>query len=187
MARVLVVTNRKGGTGKTATAVNLAAELAANGERVLLVDLDTQGHCAVGLGIPVKKGEPTVHDLFASGAPLVPALRGSAWDKLHLLPADPLFERGFYLATNSPCVNVGSQSAAAAGLGQRPRARATARRTRSSVTPIWASNAASLRWRPSASAAASRSTAARAPSPRMAMRASGWSVSPRAAMAIRRA
>ena len=94
MARVLVVTNRKGGTGKTATAVNLAAELAANGERVLLVDLDTQGHCAVGLGIPVKKGEPTVHDLFASGAPLVPALRGSAWDKLHLLPADPLFEHG---------------------------------------------------------------------------------------------
>jgi len=94
MARVLVVTNRKGGTGKTATAVNLAAELAARGERVLLVDLDTQGHCAVGLGIQVKKGEPTVHGLFASGSPLLPALRESAWDQLHLLPADTLFEHG---------------------------------------------------------------------------------------------
>jgi chromosome partitioning protein len=94
MARVLVVTNRKGGTGKTTTAVNLAAELAARGERVLLVDLDTQGHCALGLGIQVNKGEPTVHSLFASGQALLPALRESPWENLHLLPADPLFEHG---------------------------------------------------------------------------------------------
>ena len=94
MARILVVTNRKGGSGKTTTAVNLAAELAARGERILLVDLDTQGHCAIGLGITVKKGDPTVHDLFARGAPLMPALRESRWENLHLLPADPLFEHG---------------------------------------------------------------------------------------------
>ena len=94
MARVLVVTNRKGGTGKTTTSVNLAAELAARGERVLLIDLDTQGHCAIGLGISVRKGDPTVHHLFASGHPLKPALRESHWDNLHLLPADPLFEHG---------------------------------------------------------------------------------------------
>jgi chromosome partitioning protein len=94
MARVLVITNRKGGSGKTTTSVNLAAEMAARGERVLLVDLDTQGHCAVGLGVSVKKGEPTVHDLFATGAPLLPALRESQWENLHLLPADPLFEHG---------------------------------------------------------------------------------------------
>ena len=94
MARVLVITNRKGGTGKTSTAVNLAAELAARGERVLLIDLDTQGHCAIGLGIAVKKGEPTVHGLFASGQTLRSALRESRWENLHLLPADPLFEHG---------------------------------------------------------------------------------------------
>ncbi len=94
MARILVVTNRKGGTGKTATAVNLSAELAARGQRILLVDLDTQGHCAVGVGVRVQKGEPTVHDLFARGAPLAPALRTTKWENLHLLPADPLFEHG---------------------------------------------------------------------------------------------
>jgi chromosome partitioning protein len=93
-AHVLVVTNRKGGTGKTTTAVNLAAEMAARGSRVLLVDLDTQGHCARGLGVNIGKGERTVHDLFASGASLAPALRVSAWETLHLLPADPLFEHG---------------------------------------------------------------------------------------------
>ncbi len=94
MARVLIVTNRKGGTGKTTTAVNIAAELAASGDRVLLVDLDTQGHCAIGLGIQVSKGDPTFHDLFASGQPLLPALRESRWENLHLIPADPLFEHG---------------------------------------------------------------------------------------------
>jgi len=40
-AEILVVTNRKGGTGKTTTSVNLAAEFAARGQRVLLIDLDT--------------------------------------------------------------------------------------------------------------------------------------------------
>lgn len=94
MARILVVTNRKGGTGKTATAVNLSAELAARGQRILLVDLDTQGHCAVGVGVRVQKGEPTVHDLFARGAPLAPALRTTKWENLDLLPADTLFEHG---------------------------------------------------------------------------------------------
>jgi chromosome partitioning protein len=94
MARVLVITNRKGGTGKTTTSVNLAAELAATGERVLLIDLDTQGHCALGLGVRVSKGEPTIHDLFASGLPLMPALRETAWENLFLLPANPLFEHG---------------------------------------------------------------------------------------------
>jgi len=64
MAQVLVVTNRKGGSGKTSTSVNLAAEFAANGRRVLLIDLDTQGHCAIGLGVKAQKDTPTVHGFF---------------------------------------------------------------------------------------------------------------------------
>lgn len=55
MARTLVISNRKGGSGKTSTSVNIAAELAALGQRVLLIDLDTQGHCAVGLGFKPQR------------------------------------------------------------------------------------------------------------------------------------
>ena len=95
LADVLVVTNRKGGTGKTTTSVNLAAEFAASGRRVLLIDLDTQGHCAVGLNVSVKRGERTVHDLLLDdGLPLRALIRPTDWPGLALIPADPLFEHG---------------------------------------------------------------------------------------------
>lgn len=94
MAAVLAISNRKGGSGKTATAVNLAASLAASGQRVLLIDLDTQGHCALGLGVACSRHTPSVHDLFASGACLATALQPTAWPRLTLLPANPLFEHG---------------------------------------------------------------------------------------------
>lgn len=93
-APVLVVTNRKGGSGKTSTAVNVAAELAALGQRVLLIDLDTQSHCAIGLGVKLSRATPTVHGFFAGNHELSPAIQSTQWDNLHLIPADPLFEHG---------------------------------------------------------------------------------------------
>lgn len=90
---VLAITNRKGGSGKTTTAVNLAAGLAARGSRTLLIDLDTQGHCALGLGLSLRNGQAAAQHLFAHPPiSLDEAIVPSAWSGLHLIPADPLFQ-----------------------------------------------------------------------------------------------
>jgi chromosome partitioning protein len=94
-AHVITVANRKGGTGKTATTVNLAADLAARGSRVLVVDLDAQGHAGLGLGAGGRPVERTVHDLFRiPGFDLESAIRASAVDAVDLIPADRAFDGG---------------------------------------------------------------------------------------------
>ncbi|MBN1787720.1 MAG: AAA family ATPase, partial [Sedimentisphaerales bacterium] len=50
--RTIAVINQKGGCGKTTVSINLASALADEGKRTLLVDMDAQGHCAVGLAVP---------------------------------------------------------------------------------------------------------------------------------------
>ena len=94
-AEIIVVTNRKGGTGKTTSSVNLAADFAANGRRVLLIDMDTQGHCAVGLDVAPTKDAPTVHSLFLSSEfRLTEAVYPTVWPNLDLIPANTVFEHG---------------------------------------------------------------------------------------------
>lgn len=65
--RVLAVVNQKGGSGKTTTAVHLAAVLAARKQRTLLVDLDPQGHCALALGIAPARIEKGIEDAMQQG------------------------------------------------------------------------------------------------------------------------
>lgn len=65
--RTIATINQKGGCGKTTVSINLAATLAARGHRTLLVDMDPQSHCALGLAVPDAQIERSIRDLLKAG------------------------------------------------------------------------------------------------------------------------
>ena len=73
--RILTIANQKGGVGKTTTAVNLAAGLAMNGSRVLVVDLDPQGNASTALDVEHRSGTLSVYNVLVDGRPLADVIR----------------------------------------------------------------------------------------------------------------
>lgn len=90
--RTVTIANQKGGCGKTTVAINLAAAFAECHKRVLLVDLDPQSHCAVGLGVPEEDVDLHIGDvLLNQGVPGSPELGQIAWkisERLFLAPSN---------------------------------------------------------------------------------------------------
>jgi len=87
MARTFAVTNQKGGVGKTTTAVNLAAFIAVEGFRVLLVDCDPQGNATSGLGINRKRLKYCLYDMLIEGLEFKQVMTHTRIDGLDLIPS----------------------------------------------------------------------------------------------------
>jgi len=84
---ITALISRKGGVGKTTTAVNLSAALAAQGLRVLLVDLDSQSSASLSLGVDRANLAPSSADVLLGGLPANQAVRETAIPGLHLITA----------------------------------------------------------------------------------------------------
>src|SRR5438552_638243 len=85
--RVVAVANQKGGVGKTTTAVNLAACLAAAGQRVLLFDLDPQANATSGVGLEKIEGASAYRPLLGEGT-LLEKIKATAFERLQVIPSE---------------------------------------------------------------------------------------------------
>jgi chromosome partitioning protein len=88
MGKILAVANQKGGVGKTTTAVNLGASLAAQNKKVLLVDMDPQGNAGSGLGFFPSSEERTTYDLIIGAANPSEVIQNTEIPGLDVIPSN---------------------------------------------------------------------------------------------------
>lgn len=88
MGRIIAIANQKGGVGKTTTAINLAASLAALEKRVLIVDSDPQSNATSGIGIDTRQLKSTIYDCLIDGKEPQDALHECGIDNLSIIPSN---------------------------------------------------------------------------------------------------
>ena len=87
MTRIISLANQKGGVGKTTTAINLSAALAADGQRVLLVDADPQANASSGLGVDIRELQASIYECLVNGINPKEAVLETDVENLHLIPS----------------------------------------------------------------------------------------------------
>ena len=88
MGSIVSFANQKGGVGKSTSAINVAAQIAKNGKKVLLVDLDPQGNTTSGVGISKSKIKNTVYDVIIGNSPINETILSTQFENLSILPAN---------------------------------------------------------------------------------------------------
>ena len=88
MAKIIAIANQKGGVGKTTSAVNLAASMAATKRKILLIDLDPQGNATMGSGIDKYEVEYSAYDLLVEDVPFDQVVETETSGGYHVVAAN---------------------------------------------------------------------------------------------------
>jgi chromosome partitioning protein len=88
VSKIVSFSNQKGGVGKTTSCVNIAAQVAKKGKKVLLIDMDPQGNATSGLGVPKSKVKKTIYDVIIGKCQISEAIIKTAFKNLSVIPAN---------------------------------------------------------------------------------------------------